>query len=103
MCETEVKPAVPKITYGTAARTSFQDTQSYVAFLFSKWRILVFTFSKTLECAVNKRSVVVAKINASEKIQRFFFTFLCFGPKETMYISHQSQTKIGNLYHFFKN
>ena len=28
-----------KIIHSTAARTSFQDSQSYVAFLFSEWRI----------------------------------------------------------------
>ena len=39
MCESEVEGAMPKIIYGTAAQTSFQDDQSYVTFLFSEWRI----------------------------------------------------------------
>ena len=39
MCESEVKAAIPKFIYGTAARTSFQDSQSYVKFLISEWRI----------------------------------------------------------------
>ena len=41
MCESEVKAAMPKIVNGTAARTSFQNSQSYtfVIFLF-EWRIL---------------------------------------------------------------
>ena len=33
MCESEVKAAMPKIINGTAAQTSFQDSQSYVTFL----------------------------------------------------------------------
>ena len=40
MYESEVKAAAPKITNSTAARTSFQNSQSYVTFLFSEWRIL---------------------------------------------------------------
>ena len=39
MRESEVKAAMLKIINGTAARTSFQDSQSYVTFLFSGWRI----------------------------------------------------------------
>ena len=40
MCESEVKAAMPKSTNGTVDRTSFQDSQSYVTFLFSEWRIV---------------------------------------------------------------
>ena len=39
MCESEVKAAMPEIIDGAAARISFQDSQSYVTFLFSEWRI----------------------------------------------------------------
>ena len=35
----DLKAAMLKINNGTAARTSFQDTQSYAIFLFSEWRI----------------------------------------------------------------
>ena len=38
MCESEIKAAMPEIIDSTAARTSFQDSQCYVTFLFSEWR-----------------------------------------------------------------
>ena len=41
MCESEIKAAMPEIIDGTAARTSFQDSQCYVTFLFSEWRLPV--------------------------------------------------------------
>ena len=31
---------MPKIINGTAARTSFEGSQSYVTFLFLEWRII---------------------------------------------------------------
>ena len=42
MCESEVEAALPKIIDSIAAPTSFQDSQSYVTFLFSEWRISKF-------------------------------------------------------------
>ena len=36
MFENEAKAAMPKIINVTAARTSFQNSQSYVTFLFSE-------------------------------------------------------------------
>ena len=39
MRESEVKAAMSKIINGTADRSSFQDSQRYVTFLFSGWRI----------------------------------------------------------------
>ena len=39
MCDSTIKAAMPEIIYGTAALTSFQDSQSYVTFLFSEWRM----------------------------------------------------------------
>ena len=41
MCESEVKAAMPKITSGTTAQTSFQGSQSYVTFLCLEWRIML--------------------------------------------------------------
>ena len=38
MRNSEVKAAMPKIINGTAAQTSFEDSQRYVTFLFSEWR-----------------------------------------------------------------
>ena len=42
MCESEVESAMPKIIDGTAAPTSFQNSHSYVTFLFSEWHIRKF-------------------------------------------------------------
>ena len=39
MCESEAKAPMPEIIKGIAALTSFQDSQSYVTFLFSEWYI----------------------------------------------------------------
>ena len=39
MFEKEVKAAMSRIINGTAARNSFQYSQSCVTFLFSEWRI----------------------------------------------------------------
>ena len=41
MCESEVKAATPKLINGTAARTSFQESQSYLTLLVSEWRITI--------------------------------------------------------------
>ena len=38
--ENEVKAAVEQIVKGTATWTSFQDSLSYVTYLFSEWRIV---------------------------------------------------------------
>ena len=40
MCKSEVKAAMTKIVDSTAAQTSFQDSQSYVTFLFSERHIV---------------------------------------------------------------
>ena len=39
LSENEVKATVQEIIDGTAAWTSFQDSLSYVTYLFSEWRI----------------------------------------------------------------
>ena len=39
MCEIEVEAVMPKIINRTAARTSFQDSQTHLTFLFSEWSI----------------------------------------------------------------
>ena len=39
MCESDIGAAMPKITEGTTAPTSFQNSQSYVTFLFSERHI----------------------------------------------------------------
>ena len=38
--EVKAKAAVKRISNGTAARTSFQDSRSHVTFSFSEWRIM---------------------------------------------------------------
>ena len=42
MCESEVDAAMPRIIDSIAAPTSFQNSQSYVTFLFSEWLIRKF-------------------------------------------------------------
>ena len=42
MCESEVEVAMLKIIDSIAASTSFQNSPSYVTFLFSEWRIRKF-------------------------------------------------------------
>ena len=39
LSESEVEAAVHETINGTAALTSFQDSLSYVTYLFSEWRI----------------------------------------------------------------
>ena len=39
MCESEVEATMPKIIDSIAAPTSFQNSQSYVTFVFSEWHI----------------------------------------------------------------
>ena len=42
MCESEVETAMPKIIGSTAAPISFQNSRSYVTFLFLEWRVREF-------------------------------------------------------------
>ena len=39
MCKNEVEAAMPKIIDSTEAPTSFQNSQSYVTFLYLEWHI----------------------------------------------------------------
>ena len=39
MCESEVKAVMPRIINDTTVRISFRNSQTYVTFSFSEWRI----------------------------------------------------------------
>ena len=83
MCKSEVEAAMPKIIDSTAAPTSFQNSQSYVIFLFQSGISGSFLKESTFERTMIKKPL---KMDINQKFQLPQFHFDSQGVSGKIYI-----------------